>query len=167
MNTCIFCNLKRSENWYDEILYETEHSYLIPALGSLVAGGVIIVSYEKIKQITRKFLNDKYGGYLFWEHIGCGCVNHPHINCYPKYLDLTDFNLESKNNNNYYIKIETSNQDGILNLKKDINQFMRKKLAIFLGFPEKYDYALYPFNNNISQTIKDFKLNINKNPLDP
>ena len=50
MNGCIFCELDKSI-FYNTIIEETKYFYVIPALGALVEGYVIIVSKEHVNSM--------------------------------------------------------------------------------------------------------------------
>jgi len=108
---CVFCNIieNGSDLRQDTILYEDESFYIVPALGALVAGYVLIISKEhigsmcylsvenkaKLKNIMSKLSAmylAKYGFTpLFFEHgasyddvnkSAC-CVDHAHVHVVP------------------------------------------------------------------------------------
>jgi ATP adenylyltransferase len=111
---------------FNEILFETKNFKVIPSLGSLVEGWLLIVPkdyYLCFGKIKSKELNDElnylidhvtqiikneYGNYIIFEHgpieeltlVGCG-VDYAHIHIVPIELDLSTINSISKSSWNW------------------------------------------------------------------
>ena len=102
MNNCTFCKLDKSK-YYNKIIEQTEYFFVIPALGALVEGYVMIVSKEHVNslielddmvideynELINKYRNkfkEFYGKYpIIFEHgtpdingICTSCVTHAH-----------------------------------------------------------------------------------------
>jgi len=108
---------------YNQSLFETENFKVIPSLGSMVEGWILIIPkrhyislgqlndnslYEELSALTiyvAEILKKEYGEYVIFEHgaieketiIGCG-VDYAHLHIVPVSLDLIS---ETKNFLNY------------------------------------------------------------------
>ena len=113
---CIFCNIVKngSDLRQDTVLYEDEHFFIVPALGALLAGYILLISKdhigsmcflskenkEKLKVILEKLSAIYLARYgftpLLFEHgatynevnkSAC-CVDHAHIHVVPHQFRL-------------------------------------------------------------------------------
>jgi ATP adenylyltransferase len=124
-NKCTFCSqfkLKKQNNLtsiifgknFNRILYEDDFFVVIPALGQIVEGYLIIVPkdhYDSISRIPKELyetflclkekifiaISKEYTEPIFFEHgsfadsnLGGGCINHGHIHVVPANVDITD-----------------------------------------------------------------------------
>lgn len=119
---CLFCQLSNGENgrWYDEILFEDDSSFVVPALGALVGGHVLLCSrthYDSAAEspqlrallntveTLRKSLERLFARpVIVFEHgtsratAGSGCISHAHFQLLPIEIDLslpTDMGFET------------------------------------------------------------------------
>lgn len=102
----VFQKLKNNDIW-DSILFESDNFYVIPSLGSMVEGWLLICSkdhflsmstlgasriseLESFTSYLKSYLNESYGSISLFEHgpdsnnltVGCG-VDHFHLHLVP------------------------------------------------------------------------------------
>lgn len=119
-STCRFCEIgaallsNRSTNLWDRVLLETDNFFVVPSLGSLIEGWLLIVTkshhicmgsldraqiaeLENLMEEVCTIVRSKYGPVAVFEHgpveaklaIGCG-VDHAHIHVVPTSLPLIE-----------------------------------------------------------------------------
>jgi diadenosine tetraphosphate (Ap4A) HIT family hydrolase len=121
---CVFCEEfvdKSKDNQFlsifgdilpTRVIYETEHFVVVPSIGQLVEGYLLIVprghylsighlpqtlllEFEKLQKLTKSILTDAYTSPILFEHGpvsekqhgGC-CVDHAHLHLVPANVDL-------------------------------------------------------------------------------
>lgn len=116
-----------------------------------------------------------------FEHGGCSspyesrsaCVNHAHLHLVPgnyglkseapekttKHSSFGDF-LESDGPDSPYLMLQDPCGPIVSFADQPTPQFFRRVVAARLGMPECWDYALYPFFDNIERTYKDFDVDM-------
>ena len=155
-NKCPFCDIDRTKT-YNTILEETKYFYVLPALGSLVDGYVLIISkrhinsminlekyelkeYKRIIKKYRKIFKKIYGIYpIVFEHgtpylkskFKANSINHAHTHI---------VNHKFNNENDLLLNLNFKN---IVKIDK-IN--------------EKYNYILYINQNNKKYVTYDFEI---------
>lgn len=111
---------------FNRILFEDDDYVIVPALGQIVEGYLLIISknhfnsvadfspsmhkkFESLKNKTYEILSQNYSKPTFFEHgssslleLGGGCINHAHLHAVPidlslNYTGLTDLNPISIN----------------------------------------------------------------------
>lgn len=160
MSRCPFCKLDNSQ-FYNEIIEETNNFYIIPGLGALTKGYILVLpkkhvyymtgfedtvldEYNNILEKYRNKFKNIYGKYpIIFEHgtlDPCGiCANsvihgHTHII-----------------NHNYKNEKEIINT---LNMKKIINLYnVKKNNYIYYKSPKGIDYITYDFEP-VSQLMR-------------
>jgi ATP adenylyltransferase len=114
MHKCRLCFDSLQANVWNEPLFESEHFIVLPSLGALVEGWLLLVpkdhficigalpesviaEMEGIKAVVTSFLTECYGDLSVFEHgphveklqIGCG-VDHAHLHFVPLTFDLAN-----------------------------------------------------------------------------
>lgn len=114
MDKCRLCFNSLQPNVWNEPLFESEHFVVLPSLGALVEGWLLLVpknhficigalpesviaEMEGIKAVVSSFLTECYGKFSVFEHgphveklqIGCG-VDHAHLHFVPLTFDLAN-----------------------------------------------------------------------------
>jgi ATP adenylyltransferase len=117
-SACVFCKKFGNESSheprfvFDKIIWENSDFVIVPALGSLVPGYLLIITRQhhlsftllsskllgdlmKIKSIVRQVLTTYFMPPVFFEHgMACdlkrtgGCIDHAHLHCVPLPTDL-------------------------------------------------------------------------------
>ncbi|MCF2144469.1 MAG: NUDIX domain-containing protein [Candidatus Heimdallarchaeota archaeon] len=151
-NDCVFCRIsaKKTENFYDKVLYETENLIVIPALGAIVEGYLIIATkehYKSFSKVNSKIINELktliqklsrilskyYIKPIFFEHgevnekVGTSIV-HAHIHALPCTLDVHFFEPLLQNANKIVI-------DDLIELQKQEEK--NKSYLFFMNQKEK------------------------------
>jgi diadenosine tetraphosphate (Ap4A) HIT family hydrolase len=117
---CLFCNKfgapsNSNENWYDKILTHQGGFKVIPGLGPLAEGYLLVISTQhylniaslpqkklaelgNLKQHVRDILTQCYEPPIFFEHGpasiargGGSCIDHAHLHALPIKFDLLSF----------------------------------------------------------------------------
>ena len=111
MSSCTLCNANSPEPW-NAPLIESSNFSVLPSLGALVEGWVLLVprqhflsvgaipesllrEMDSLKETVRDFLETRYGAVSMFEHgpgakqrkVGCG-VDHAHLHMIPAAFDL-------------------------------------------------------------------------------
>lgn len=132
----------------------------------------------KFKRIFKK----KYGFYpLIFEHgsselkidISSASIYHAHMHIVPyqmntnmiiKELDLIEINdlkdlYKNGNNNNYLFLINNEGQIYFKSYSKQLfgSQIIRRYIATDIGISDKWNWREYPFEENIHDTVQNFK----------
>ena len=111
-NSCAFCSKfgparAPSRVWYDEVITQSGHFVVVPALGALVEGYVLVVSMlhdtcvahlsdarltelQSLLGEVRTIVSQQYGGVIVFEHgpalplsSGGSCIDHAHLHVVP------------------------------------------------------------------------------------
>lgn len=163
MNRCPFCNLDTSI-YYNEIIDETDNFRIVPCIGSLVDGYVLVLpkkhvycmtsfsaditeEYNNILKKYRNIFKKIYGKYpIVFEHgtpdpcgICANCVIHGHTHI---------VNHNYKNENEIINKLRLKTINNIFDIEK-------KKNYIYYMSPKGKEYVTYDFEP-ISQIMRIF-----------
>jgi len=112
MSSCRLCGPDFSTEYWNEPLFESENFLVVPSLGALVEGWLLLLpkahyicigalpsslmdEMEVIKQMAASFIQEVYGTVRVFEHgpheenrsVGCG-VDHAHLHLVPTPSDL-------------------------------------------------------------------------------
>ncbi|GGH17479.1 HIT family protein [Mucilaginibacter phyllosphaerae] len=166
---CGFCNLDRSKNpeIWNTVLFETSNFFVVPTLGALVEGWLLIVSkehylcvgeldselFEELEKLTFKvsnFLTKLYGDITIFEHgpavpnqlVGCS-VDHLHLHLAPLSFDLLG---ATKN----IIDLEWTE---LVDFKQSKEYFNRSKPYVYIKNP-KNEQFIATSNVFPSQTLR-------------
>ena len=142
-----------------------------------------IADLTKIKNQVRQYLTNHFTAPIFFEHgpicrttnRAGSCLDHAHLHCVPvqhdflkllrnshqlKALDnFEELAMESTMNRSY---MYYENQGGLKFVFSDINvpsQYMRRLIAKTIGIPNKWDWAVFPFEKHAQSTIKTLESN--------
>ena len=168
----------------NHILDETDNFIVIPSIGSLVPGWLMVVpkrfyinslsyprdvyqEYVYILEKTRKIIFKKYATWTIFENgsvkkasIGCG-VNYAHTHILPLEFNLiatVDENIGSYSSEHTsyhpFVYVKNMYSEKYFFVEDKESQFIRKIIAHNLQIDDKYDYSTYPFYENIDTTIK-------------
>ena len=208
LRSCPYCFIVN--NWecvgqdilpWNVILYETENFVVVPTLGSLVAGWLLIISkghylsmgaipesqhaeLNEVIEHVSTILKQAYCSPTIFEHgasvpkskVGCG-IDHAHLHLVP--LNYSIIRVSEKILPN---KLPTNSVDVLQNMHQMYNsampylfvmepnaagkffdassgqsQFFRRVIAKQEGYPEKFDYRNYSFEENVRATINKLK----------
>jgi diadenosine tetraphosphate (Ap4A) HIT family hydrolase len=115
-----------------------------------------------------------------YEHGAClsndksqsACVNHAHVHLIPGHYDLTtEAPSEVCKHNSFVDFLEEGQSDSYLMLQdpggpllsfqdKPRSQFFRRIIAQRMGIPDYWDYAMFPFFDNVKRTYQDFGIDV-------
>lgn len=122
-------------------------------------------------------LTSLYGTQVtMFEHGAClsdnkpqsACVDHAHVHLVPGNYDLSaEAPSQVYKHDSFAEFLEMEQSDSYLMLQdpagpilsfddKPASQFFRRIIAQHLGIPDYWDYAMFPFANNIKRTYQDF-----------
>lgn len=151
------------------IVYPKKHVNYMLGFSSLVMN-----EYSAILEKYRNIFKNLYGIYpIIFEHgtpnlndLSASSVNHAHTHIFNhNYLDEAKIlehlkfkpinNMELSEKRNYIYYKNPRGVDYITYSFKPVSQIMRIFIAEDLGCKEKYDWKLFPFNENIYKTIED------------
>jgi diadenosine tetraphosphate (Ap4A) HIT family hydrolase len=175
-------DFSRIEN---HIFCETKNFIVIPSIGSLIEGWLMIVSklsygnslqfpinifkeYLSLLTDVRCKIEKVYGTWSIFENgasknaaIGCG-VHHAHTHIVPlpfnihnKIEENIGSYFEDGNSESSFIYAENSFNKKYYFVNNKESQFIRKLIANELNIPDLFDYKQYPMLQNISSTIKN------------
>lgn len=175
-------DFSRVEN---HIFCETKNFIVIPSVGSLIEGWLLVVSkssYENSLQFTGDLLNEyreltsvvckkveeTYGTWTIFENgasknaaMGCG-VHHAHTHIVPLPFDLHDIieknigpYLEEAHDDSSFIYAENTIKKKYYFVENKESQFVRKLIAQELKIPSLFDYRQHPMLQNVSSTIQN------------
>lgn len=126
-------------------------------------------------------LTSLYGTQVtIFEHGAClsnskpqsACVDHAHVHLVPGNYDLsTEAPSQVYKHESFMEFLEMKQSDSYLMLQdpagpilsfddKPTSQFFRRIIAQRLGIPDYWDYAMFPFTENIKRTYQDFDIDI-------
>jgi len=174
LNNCVFCEefqcqsfILKNEDFGNRVLYETENFKVLPGLGHIMEGYLLIVSkdhyisvgelpgklFKELEELQNKVsqvISKNYGTPVFFEHgpAACGnkggsCIDHAHIHALP--LEQSIFEDIKKDYNKYY-KIKS--------LEEIKQQFVKDQSYFFLETQSK-DRYIFPLSGIIpSQYIR-------------
>jgi len=181
------------------VLLETDEFVVVPSLGSLVEGWLLIVSKEHylcmaeappslidellaLRELVRGVIVDKYRTATVFEHgparagmpMGCG-IDHAHLHVAPLGFDLYTALAETKDlyglpwempkdglwslepihrRGESYLFVESPSQPPRYCTPSILPcQFVRTVIGAKLGMRQEYDYARFPFYENIAATL--------------
>ncbi|MDL2315860.1 hypothetical protein LJC59_02110 [Desulfovibrio sp. OttesenSCG-928-A18] len=167
----------------NHIFDETENFIVIPSVGALVSGWLMVVPkkeflssleypdgiHQEYHYILNKTLSNIYKQYGTWtvfengsvKHASIGCgVNYAHTHVLPLKFDLikvVDKNLDNYSTifktNKPFIYIKNMISEKFYFVEDKESQFIRKLIARELHIEKEYDYSTYPFYINIDSTI--------------
>lgn len=149
-----------------------------------------IVELEIILKETRRVLESIYNlSCIVFEHGGrCGignkpsCIDHCHLHVLPlkediyKRIDAERFKIIKLESLNDFMKMKRqyfsyllyqNHEEEFFLIYADtyISQYFRQLIALSEGIPEKWNWRHNHFAENISRTINDYKLEINKSSI--
>ncbi len=153
--------------FYNEILFESENFAVMPSLGSLVEGWLLIVPkthYLSIGQIANDMLyheldelmkevgdivKSNYGNYIIFEHgpseeksvVGCG-VDYAHIHIVPLSIDLIK-KCEEHNLDFIWNKVAGIASTSLLAKENLAYLFLSKFEESFIATGEKFESQLF------------------------
>ena len=112
MSSCRLCGPDFTSEYWNEPLFESENFVVIPSLGALVDGWLLLLpkahyicigalplsvidEMDALKQTAARFIQEEYGAVCAFEHgphkenssLGCG-VDHAHLHLVPMSADL-------------------------------------------------------------------------------
>ena len=185
------------DHYYNKVLFESKNFIVIPSLGSLVEGWLLIVPkdhYLSFGSINNKDLyseltdligyldgivKSEYGDYMIFEHgpncqgtlVGCG-VDYAHVHIVPYPINLiqecekdTELNFDWHRVNGIqdaagyarenlpYLFYSNNNENYIATSNKIPSQLFRKIISQNLGLDLMWDWKLYPFKENLINTV--------------
>lgn len=215
LNKCSFCSefhsdpvgdlfFKIVKDFSDDtsrILHETEHWVVVPTIGSIIPGYLLVVSkvhytsvsampdstYFELNEIIKN-IKSLFGilykqKTLVFEHgaisstnKGPCCVDHAHVHVVP-FSDIVIYPTLEKELGPFYYP------NSFLEIKKKVNetnlpylffqdtdgaqyltfgesipsQYLRKFIASYTVYPDRWNWLEYPFLDNIFDTINTFK----------
>jgi len=183
--------MKSKRKWYDfHIIVENKNFVVVPALGSIVPGYLLIVPKQHVLSMAKlsidllnelidfsirieKLQSNYWGLPIIFEHGMCSktesagaCINHAHWHMVPGNWDLLSANLKymqvpsflnfaknNKGNKPYLLFINKDKQSFIIEEEGIPHQYFRRQLARLIGEAEKWDYVVYPFFENMKETL--------------
>ena len=183
-------------------LLETENFVVVPSLGALVEGWLLIVTKKhylcmgsippaldnelrEITAITANILQETYHAPTLFEHgpcrsgsgIGCG-IDHAHMHLVPLRFDLEELSgaelslmgqswqpahgfsklRQLYDSEKPYVCLREPGRELLFSTPSDLPcQFFRRVIAEAQGRPGRFDYHKYPFESNVTATLRRTK----------
>lgn len=202
MENSIYTKQFDKDEFYNSPLFETENFKVVPSLGAMVEGWLLIVpknhilsfayleydlfeEFESLQKEVVSLLKDVYktnvcvfenGAINCKSLVGCG-VDYAHVHYVPLNIDIRrEISMFCKFSLNWrsisriselkqfisldspYLYIQDSKEDNyVAKIEFPRSQFIRQIIANHLGFPEKFDWKIYPFDAEIVNTINRIK----------
>src|SRR5665647_346197 len=190
------------DEYYNSPLFETENFKVVPSLGAMIEGWLLIIpkehflsfayiesdqfeEFEALQTEVVRIIKDIYktnvcvfenGAINCKSLVGCD-VDYAHMHYVPLNVDIKreisqycNYSLKWKKIfkiselkqflflKSPYLYIQDNNGDNfVAGIDSPVSQFVRQLIANKLGFPEKFDWKKYPFEDKIVNTINRIK----------